>query len=152
MPLETKGMRKPTLNIAGRIIEYKDKDRQSVELQYTPAGKPFIKFSLASNEAKKVNGEWVNGPTVWFNMEGWPTEDSLNDWMLKLKPGAAVVAVGAELSISEGKDGKVYSNWRMNMFNGLFIVAPPKTAVSSQSSSSNRKWADPDEESFTEEA
>ena len=46
------------------IIGHTGKD---AELQFTPAGKPLMKFSVAVSESKNVGGEWKS-ETTWFNV------------------------------------------------------------------------------------
>ena len=54
-------MAKCTIQVKGNLA-------RDVETKYSKAGKAYSVLSVGSTPSKKVNGEWENGETMWFNV------------------------------------------------------------------------------------
>ena len=54
-------MAKCTIQVKGNLA-------RDVETKVSKAGKTYSVLSVGSTPSKKVNGEWENGETMWFNV------------------------------------------------------------------------------------
>ena len=54
-------MAKCTIQVKGNLA-------RDVETKVSKAGKAYSVLSVGSTPSKKVNGEWENGETMWFNV------------------------------------------------------------------------------------
>ena len=62
---------------------------RDLENKTSKAGKPYTSLTVGSTPSKKVNGEWENGETMWFNVTVF---DELNPF--EFKKGAPVEVEG----------------------------------------------------------
>ena len=144
---KVKGGQKALLTVSGVIPDLKEKPPASIT--YTREGKAVIKFVMVVQDGSKKNddGTWTNGISTWFNFEAWPTDKQEDEWMAVLKPGTAVTVFNAVLKSSKDKDDKVWQSWRVDLYNGLFVVEAPATGGSAAGQpSSGKSWAVTDDE------
>jgi single-strand DNA-binding protein len=73
---------------------------KSAEIKTTANGKTYTNLTVASTPRKKVNGEWADGETVWFNVTYWGSVPEI-----VYQKGAKVIVVGTLETKSYEKDG-----------------------------------------------
>lgn len=81
-----------------------------LNLEHTPSGVPYVKFRVAQNTSKMVDGERVDGSTLFFNVTAWRAlaEGIVN----ALGKGSPVVGVGKWEASDYKKDGEErHSQW-----------------------------------------
>lgn len=87
----------PNLSGEARLIEDPD-------MRFTSAGKAVAKIRLAFNSRKKVNGEWVDGDTLFLDGTLW--ERAAENAVNSLTKGDLVVVTGRlKTSFWEADDG-----------------------------------------------
>ena len=149
--LKTKGGQKAMLTISGTIPEITDQDtgklKPGASIRYLSDATPVINFTLAIQDGskKQEDGTWTKGISQWFNFELWPGDKNKADeeWIAKLKPGAGIVIFNATAKLSKDKDGKVWTNWRVDPFNGIVVFEAPASAGGSAAGqpSSGKSWS-----------
>jgi single-strand DNA-binding protein len=70
------------------------------EVKTTQAGKEFTRLSIGHTPRRKVNGEWVDGETLWLDVTVWEALP-----VLVYAKGAKVIVTGALESRTVEKDG-----------------------------------------------
>jgi single-strand DNA-binding protein len=71
------------------------------EVKTTKNGKTFTNLVVASTPRKKINGEWADGETVWFNVTFWGELPEV-----VYATGAKVLVSGSLETKSYEKDGQ----------------------------------------------
>jgi single-strand DNA-binding protein len=74
---------------------------RAAEVKTTANGKTFTNLVVASTPRKKINGEWADGETVWFNVTYW---GSLPE--VVYDKGVRVVVIGTLETKTYEKDGQ----------------------------------------------
>lgn len=69
---------------------------KQAEIKTTKTGKTFTNLTVASTPRKKINGEWSDGETIWFNVTYWGELPEV------------VYAVGARVLVSGSLETKTY--------------------------------------------
>jgi len=74
------------------------------ELRFTAQGKPVASFSMAVQERKMENGQWVDGDTSWYRISAWNRlAENVNE---SLSRGDLVVLTGRQKVREYEKDGQ----------------------------------------------
>lgn len=79
------------------------------ENKTTQAGKEFTKLSIGHTPRRKVNGEWVDGETMWLDVTVWEALPA----MLYAR-GVKVIVTGALESRTVEKDGNKRTFYSIN--------------------------------------
>ena len=109
------------------------------ELKYTPSVTAITRFTVADNRRKKVDNEWVDGETTFFDCQVWGAmaEHAANT----LHKGDKVTLVG---SISSRKwqtqDGQDRTSWEVTC-SELAVTLGGKPAKTAQTGRSDDPWA-----------
>jgi len=75
-----------------------------------------VRFSIASTQSRKVNGEWVDD-TTWFECEAWKRESVAK----YLKKGIHLVIEGKMKCDTYEKDGQTRRAWKVVVFQMDFV-------------------------------
>lgn len=73
---------------------------KNAEIKTTANGKTYTNLAVAVTPRKKVNGEWADGETVWFNVTYWGSVPEV-----VYQTGARVIVVGTLETKTYEKDG-----------------------------------------------
>lgn len=93
--------------------------RLGSDAEVQPAGDlKVVKFSVASTQSRKVNGEWIDD-TTWFECEAWKRESVAK----YLKKGTHIVVEGRMKCDTYEKDGQKRRAWKVVVFQ-LDFVSP----------------------------
>ena len=96
------------------------------ESKVTKGGLPVTSFSIASTPRKQVNGEWIDGDTLWFRISLW--QDTSEQ---PLHKGTKVKVTG-RLAQTSWVDKAGTTNKSLEINTDSFEIVP-KTGGSSES-------------------
>ena len=84
------------------------------ELRFTQGGKAVANFSVAHNRRFMQNGEWVDGPTTYFECVAW--EKLGENLTASLTKGLRVIVTGTMESREwEDKEGQTRKAWEIKV-------------------------------------
>jgi single-strand DNA-binding protein len=79
------------------------------ELRYTPTGNPICGFSMAVNNRKKVNNEWVDD-TLWVKVNVWGKQaEACSQYLSKGRP----VLVSGPINVETWTDKDNNTRWNV---------------------------------------
>ena len=123
-------MAKCTIQVKGNLA-------RDVETKVSKAGKSYSVLSVGSTPSKKVNGEWENGETMWFNVTVFA---ELNPF--EFKKGSPVEVEGTFVARHyTKKDGTQGLSLDVTADNAKVI--PRKESVSPNSAQAQDTWNKP---------
>lgn len=123
-------MAKCTIQVKGNLA-------RDVEAKVSKAGKMYSVLSVGSTPSKKVNGEWENGETMWFNVTVFA---ELNPF--EFKKGAPVEVEGTFVARHyTKKDGT--QGLSLDVTADGAKVIPRKESVSPNSAQAQDNWNAP---------
>lgn len=123
-------MAKCTIQVKGNLA-------RDVEAKVSKAGKMYSVLSVGSTPSKKVNGEWENGETMWFNVTVFA---ELNPF--EFKKGAPVEVEGTFVARHyTKKDGT--QGLSLDVTADDAKVIPRKDSVSTHSVQAQENWNAP---------
>ena len=99
---------------------------KQAEIKTTKNGKSFTSLTVGSTPRKKINGEWTDGETVWFNVTYWGELPEI-----VYSTGARVVVSGHFETKSYEKDGQKGKLLIVNA-DSIGIVHKQKSAQATQ--------------------
>ena len=79
------------------------------EIKTTQSGKEFTRLSVGHTPRRKVNGEWVDGETMWLDVTVWEALPTLT-----YARGVKVLVTGALESRTVEKDGSKKTFYSLN--------------------------------------
>ena len=123
-------MAKCTIQVKGNLA-------RDVETKVSKAGKSYSVLSVGSTPSKKVNGEWENGETMWFNVTVFA---ELNPF--EFKKGSPVEVEGTFVARHyTKKDGT--QGLSLDVTADGAKVIPRKESVSPNSAQAQDTWNKP---------
>jgi len=71
-------------------ITIKGRIGKDMDIKFTQAGKAYVPFSVVSNTRKKVNEEWVDADTSWWECKAFggyaeALVDNIRSWLILLQ-------------------------------------------------------------------
>lgn len=75
----------PYMTVEGNVVS-------DPELRFTPSGKAVVNFRVAANSKRQVNGEWVDGDSLFMSCSAW--EQLAENVAESVTKGMAVIVYG----------------------------------------------------------
>ena len=119
----------PTVTAIGNMVA-------DAEVTTTTNGHIKAQLRMACNDRKKVNGEWVDGDTLFVSVTCW---DGKAEAVAELRKGQAIIVTGRiNVREYEKKDGTKGHSTEINAENVAVMLKAPRT---SPTSSNDDAWA-----------